>query len=124
MPFSSGESAAADLGLADTNPLGRFSGRIFVSAAVLFTAAFIDSTPDIFILPFLLSLTEASAVAFHNTAQTQKRQTPKLGNGSPANILQHAEFSSEGFASPSFEEFAFIVDIALFILIGRLHYSI
>jgi hypothetical protein len=52
-------------------------------------------------------------VASHNTAQTQKRQTPKLGNGSPADIPPHAEFSPEGFASPSFEEFAFIVDIAL-----------
>jgi hypothetical protein len=43
-------------------------------------------------------------------SDTQKGKLTKLGNGSPANMFQ-MECSSEGFASPSFEEFALIVDI-------------
>jgi hypothetical protein len=48
----------------------------------------------------------------------QKGKPTKLGNGSPANLSRKTECSPEGFASPSFEEFAFIVDILLLISIG------
>jgi hypothetical protein len=39
----------------------------------------------------------------------QKGKPRSFENGSPANILRSAKFSPEGFASPSFEEFAFVV---------------
>ncbi len=44
----------------------------------------------------------------------QKGKPTKSGNGGPADMFRrNPEFSPDGFASPSFEEFAFGVSIKL-----------
>lgn len=49
----------------------------------------------------------------HTTTRHAKRQTPKLGTAARLTCSGGPEFSSDGFASPSFEGFAFIIPIGL-----------